>query len=110
MPYRKCVAKIFEPAFAGEGGLRCGAGGTDQIGVRNGNIQMSSDLIGQQQCLIELSLAEPRVVQWNRYDQVDGIQLWECGEHQVGKGRHEGNLALVLQQADRILEGRGVGI
>ena len=110
MPYRKCVAKVFEPAFAGERGLRRGGSGTDQIGVRNGNIQMPSDLIGQQQCLIELSLAEPRVVQWNWDDHVDGIQLWKCGEHQVGKGCHEGHLAMVLQQADRILEGRGVGI
>lgn len=110
MPYRKCVAKVFEPAFAGERGLRRGGSGTDQIGVRNGNLQMPSDLIGQQQCLIELSLAEPRVVQWNWDDHVDGIQLWKCGEHQVGKGCHEGHLAMVLQQADRILEGRGVGI
>lgn len=110
MPYRKCMPKIFEPAVAREGGLRCGGSGTDQIGVRNGNVQMSSNLIGQQQRLIELSLTEPLVVQWHRYDQVDGIQLWKCGEHQVGKGCHEGNLTVVLQQADRILEGRGVGV
>lgn len=110
MPYRKRVAKIFEPAFTREGGLRWSGSGTDQIGVGNGNAQMSSNLICQQQCLIKFSLAEPFVVQRNWYDQVDVIQAWQCGQHQVGEGRHEGHLAPVLQQADRILERRNIGI
>lgn len=104
------MAQIFEPALARKGGLGWSGSGTDQVGVGDGNVQMSSDPVCQQQRLIELSPAEPLVVQRNWYDQVDVIQAWQCGQHQVGEGRHEGNLALVLQQADRILERRGIGI
>jgi hypothetical protein len=71
---------------------------------------MSSDPVREQQCLVEFSPAESLMVQWNWYDQIDGIQPWKCGEHQVGEGGHEGYLPFVLQQADRILERRCIGI
>lgn len=104
------MVQVFEPALARKGGLRWGGSGTDQVGVGEGNVQMSSDPVCQQQRLVELSPAEPFVVQRNWYDQVDVLQAWQCSQHQVCEGRHERYFPLVLQQADRILQRRCIGI
>lgn len=106
----KRVAQVCDPVFTREGGLRWSGSVTDQVGVGDGNVQMLTDPVCEQQCLVELSPTEPFVVQRDRYDQVDGIQSGKCGEHQVGQGCYKRNLALVLQQADRVLERRGIGI
>ncbi len=71
---------------------------------------MSSDLVCKQQGLVELSLAEPLVVQWDRYDQVDGIQPWKYAEDEVGEGHRQGDFALVLQQVNCVFKWRGIGI
>ena len=92
VPYDKRTAKIGETIFTRQGGLGWRGGGTDQIGVGEGNVQMSSDPVREQQCLVELSLAEPFVVQRDRDNQIDGIQPWKCREHQIRERRHQGNL------------------
>jgi hypothetical protein len=67
-------------------------------------------VIGKKQRLIEFSFAESTNVQGHWYDHINGIEWRKSGDHEGGKWSHQRNFALVLKEADCMLEWRHIGV
>ena len=91
-------------AFAGQCGLGRCRNGSDQIGIDHWDSKATPDVIGKKQRLIEFSFAEFPNMQGHWYDHINRIERRQSGEHEVGQWSRQGNFALVLKEADSMLE------
>lgn len=81
----KSSTEVFETVFAGQCGLGRSRGDSNQIGIHHRNIEVTPDVIGKTQRLIEFSLTESPNVQGNRHDDIDGIERRKSGDHEGSK-------------------------